>query len=214
MNEYLATVSAYCLRHTTPLDALLNDLERETYLKVLKPNMLSGPLQGQLLRFLTQMIQPKRALEIGTFTGYSSICLASGMPENSVLHTIEINEELEYLIQKYVHLANLEHKIRLHLGDALKVIPTLEENFDLVFIDATKNQYEAYYELVMDKLNLGGYLLIDNVLWKGKVWSEKMDDQTRVIHHFNEKVQQDTRVENILLPVRDGLMLAKKVNSY
>ena len=214
MNIFLDSLSEYCLRHTTALHEVLHELERETHLKTLHPHMISGPLQGQFFRFLMQLIQPKYALEIGTFTGYAAICLASGMPENSILHTIEINKELEYLIRRYIDKSNLHHKIQLHVGDALEVIPTLDATFDFAFIDATKKEYPAYYEMVMQKLNIGGYLLIDNVLWKGKVLEKNMDSKTKAIHTFNEKVQQDKRVENILLPIRDGLMLVKKNKSY
>ncbi len=201
----------YCLNHSSPLGGILRDLERETHLRTLGPQMLSGEYQGQLLRFLSLMLRPMRVLEIGTFTGYTAICMAEGLAEGGLLHAIEANDELGWLIQKYVNLAGMEKKIVLHLGDAAKVIPTLDEVFDLVFLDAGKLDYPAHYELALAKIRSGGFLLADNVLWDGKVTSEnERDETTRVLRAFNDFVQHDERVENLLLPLRDGLMIVRK----
>jgi predicted O-methyltransferase YrrM len=202
----------YCLAHSTAPSALLAALDRETNLKTLSPQMQSGAYQGLLLRFISQMIQPKRVLEIGTFSGYATLCLADGLPVDGKLHTIEVNDEMAWIIRKYVRLAGLDEKIVLHLGDAGAIIPTLDEVFDLVFIDAGKLDYQQHYELVLPKVRSGGFLLADNVLWDGKVAGMDTKDETaRALRIFNDFVQQDSRVENILLPLRDGLMLIRKV---
>ncbi len=213
MNEQRQTLFDYCEEHSTPMSEVLKALERETYLKTLKPQMLSGALQGQLLRFISTIIQPKTILEIGTFTGYTAICLAQGLRENGVLYTIEVNEELAYIIQKYIHKANLQERIQLHVGDAKQIIPTMNEVFDLVFIDAGKKDNDLYFDMIFDKTRLGGYILVDNVLWHGKVIHPTLDKQTYAIHHFNQKVNQDNRVEQVMLPIRDGLTLIKKVSN-
>lgn len=201
----------YCEAHTTPVSEVLCRLERETHLRTLSPQMLSGPLQGQLLRMMSTMIQPRQALEIGTFTGYSAICIAGGMPAGGILHTIEVNAELRYIIEHYVAEAELEERIRLHVGNALEIIPALEGPFDLVWIDAGKLDYADYYDMVFDKVSPGGYILADNVLWSGKVIAENRDADTEALHRFNQKVQADPRVENIILPIRDGILMARKL---
>lgn len=202
----------YCARHTTSPAELLAELERETHLRTLAPQMLSGPYQGTLLRFISRMIAPRRILEIGTFTGYATLCLSAGLPEDGLLHTIEINDELGGLILKFAEKAGLSHKIRLHLGDAADIIPVLDEQFDLVFIDAGKLDYPAHYELALGKTRQGGFLVIDNVLWDGKVaGGDEKDETARALRTFNDFVQNDRRVENILLPIRDGLMLVYKL---
>jgi len=206
-------ISAYTDAHTTAGSPLLKTLERETWVKQLHAGMISGDYQGQFLRMLSQMIRPKRILEIGTFTGYSAICLAAGLQEDGILDTIEINEELESLIQHYIEKAGLKDKIRLHIGSALDLVPEMDDGFDLVFIDADKVNYLTYYDLVFDKINIGGYILVDNVLWFGKVTENQKDKEATAIHAFNEKVQNDPRVENILLPIRDGLTLIKKCDN-
>ena len=212
MNFALKNIIAYCEAHTTPQSNVLHELERETNLKTLAPQMLSGHLQGQFLSFISQMIQAKSILEIGTFTGYSAIALAKGLTAEGTLHTIEANEELAHISEKYIRKAGLEKKIHRYIGDAKKLIPAMNLQFDLVFIDAGKNDYALYYDLVFDKLKPGGYILADNVLWSGKVIQEKKDKDTRTIDDFNKKIQQDERVENILLPIRDGLILVRKRN--
>ncbi len=202
---------AYCYAHTSPVEAVLHELERETQLRTLSPQMLSGPYQGMLLRFLSQMVRPRRALEIGTFTGYTAICIAQGLPEDGLLHTIEVNDELGWLIRKYVQKAGLEQKVQLHLGDAATILPGLEETFDFVFLDAGKLDYALHYELALEKTRSGGFILADNVLWDGKVASGDSQDATAVaLREFNAFVQRDPRVENILLAVRDGILVVRK----
>jgi len=210
MNFALKKLTRYCEEHTTPQTQAQYELERETNLKTLAPQMMSGHLQGALLTLLTQLQQPKTVLEIGTFTGYAALAFGKGLPEDGTLHTIEANEELAYIIRKYIQKADLDNKIQLHIGDAKEIIATLETTFDMVFIDAGKKDYELYYDLVFDRLNTGGLIIVDNILWSGKVTLKEHDNDTRVIHAFNEKVQNDERVENIMLPIRDGLLIARK----
>jgi len=204
------SITEYAEAHTTPTSPLLQKLERETWVKRLHAGMVSGGYQGQFIRMLSQMIAPKRILEIGTFTGYSAICLADGLTEDGLLHTIEINEELETPIQEYFDAAGLTNKIQLHIGNALELVPTIDEAFDLVFIDADKINYSRYYDLIFDKVKTGGYILADNVLWYGKVIENQHDEDTAALHAFNQKVQNDPRVENVLLTLRDGLTLIRK----
>ena len=204
------TLHQYCEAHTSDLESVLQALERETYIKTTQPHMLSGKLQGQWLRFMSLMLRPKAVLEIGTFTGYSAICLAAGMVKGSVLHTIDIDDEKATIIQKYIQLADLEDIIQLHIGKAADIIPTLSETFDLVFIDADKEQYALYYDMVIDRMAVGGFLIADNILWKGKVLTPPFDKKTAIIDAFNKKIQDDPRVENVLLPIRDGLMVIRK----
>ncbi|MCX6245165.1 MAG: O-methyltransferase [Bacteroidetes bacterium] len=202
----------YADEHTTPEYPVLAKLYRETHLSQVYPRMLSGHLQGTLLRMFSAMVQPMRILEIGTFTGYSAICLAGGMPENAILHTIEADPELEEIITRYVDEAGLKEKVILHIGQGMDVIPKLNETWDLVFIDADKPNYLNYYNLVFDNVRKGGIILADNVLWDGKVLKpETRSRDTRGIIEFNEFVQQDERVENLILPVRDGLMVIRKI---
>lgn len=210
MNFALSKLIKYCENHSTPQSQILYELERETNLKTLAPQMISGHLQGALLSLLSSLKRPQTILEIGTFTGYAAICLAQGLAENGILHTIEANEELAYIIQKYIKKADLEHKIQLHIGNAKTLIPTIDSTFDIVFIDAGKNDYEYYYDLVFDKVNSGGLIIADNVLWSGKVVQKDKDKDTKTIHAFNQKIQNDPRVENLLLPIRDGLIIAQK----
>lgn len=200
----------YAENHTTTESQILRELRRETYIKMLQPQMLSGQIQGQLLTFFSQMMQPKTILEIGTFTGYAAICLAKGLAENGVMHTIEVNEENETIIRKYLAKANLTDKVNLHIGDAAEILPTLEMNFDLVFIDAGKMNNGIYYDMIFDQVQQGGFIITDNVLWGGKVAENANDKRTRLIDEFNKKMQDDERVENLLLPVRDGLMIVRK----
>jgi predicted O-methyltransferase YrrM len=212
MHFSLKNINHYCEQHTSSPSKVLRQLERVTHLKTLAPQMASGHVQGQLFTFLSQMIQPKAILEVGTFTGYAAICFAKGLQEDGILHTIEANEEFEYIIRDFVKRAELEDKINLHIGDAKAIIPTLEMQFDLIFLDAAKREYAHYYDLLFDKLKPGGFLLVDNVLWDGKVVNEKKDTDTRVLDEFNKKVQADDRVKNVLLPIRDGIMMVRKNN--
>lgn len=204
-------IQAYAERHTTPESALLKKINRDTHAQVLHPRMLSGQLQGRFLSMVSCMLKPRLILEIGTYTGYSALCLAEGLQEGGKLITLDINEELEDRVRGYFSEAQLQDRIDYRIGDARTIIPTLEGNFDLVFIDADKENYARYFDLVIDRVNLNGVILADNVLWSGKVLQEKLDKDTRAIVAFNEKVQADERVENVLLPIRDGLMMMRKV---
>jgi predicted O-methyltransferase YrrM len=174
--------------------------------------MLSGHVQGKVLYMLCKMINPRRVLEVGTYTGYSAISMGLALNEGALIHTIELQDEKEEIISKYIEKAGLSGKIVCHFGDALKIVPTLEETFDLVFIDADKREYSAYYRLVFDKVRPGGYIVADNILWDGKVVDpvEQQDSQTRGIVEFNELVQNDPRVENVIFPFRDGMMVIRK----
>lgn len=201
----------YLAEHSEEEDQVLKELARHTYLKEVHPRMLSGHILGNFLSLFSRMISPQRILEIGTFTGYSALCLARGLKPGGMLTTIEINDELRNTALKYFRKAKLEDRIRLINGDALKLLPDIKDSFDLVFLDANKDDYPAYYKLVFDKIRPGGILLADNVLWGGKVLDENHTDQTtRNIDHFNKLVQSDKRVFNTLLPIRDGLMLVRK----
>lgn len=211
MNNEQHLLDEYIEAHTTNADAVLAELYRETHLHVMNPRMASGPVQGQFLQFIVQMLKPKRVLEIGTFTGYSAICLAKKLPEGGRLTTIEANVEYEEIIRKYFDKAQVTNKIDLIFGDAKQVIPNLTDGFDLVFIDADKISYPTYYDLVIDKVNVGGFILADNVIWEGKVLNANTKERdTQAIIRFNQMVTDDSRVENVLLPVRDGLMMIRK----
>jgi predicted O-methyltransferase YrrM len=207
-----AKLQHYAERHTTAESDLLKAISRETHAKILKARMLSGHLQGRLLAAISHMIRPRRILEIGTYTGYSAICLAEGMASDGILITIDINEELEKSVRKNFADAGLSDKIDYRVGDALKIISSIQETFDLVFIDADKENYIRYFDLVIDKVGVGGFIMADNVLWSGKVLEAKADKETRAIVDFNTKVQDDTRVENVLLPLRDGIFIIRKVS--
>ncbi len=211
MNFSLKKLTAYCEAHTTPTDQVLYDLERETHLKTLAPQMMSGHLQGQLLQLICQIKAPKQILEIGTFTGFAAICMARGLADGGLLHTIEANKELVYIIEKYIERAKLKDQVQLHVGKAQTIIPELPGPFDIVFIDAGKQHYAFYYDLVFEKVAQGGLIIADNVLWSGKVVQQDHDKDTSIIHAFNEKIHQDPRVTNVMLPVRDGLIIARKL---
>jgi predicted O-methyltransferase YrrM len=207
-------LSDYAEMHTTAEREVLKDLNRETWSNVMMPRMLSGHLQGRFLSFISHMMRPKCILEIGTYTGYSAICLAEGLAENGVLHTIDVNEELEPMVKKYIKESGYETKIKTYFEPAVDVIPRLTEAIDLVFIDADKENYALYFDLVIDKVRPGGIIAADNVLWSGKVLDEKAlqkDKETMALDAYNKKVMQDSRVENILVPIRDGIMLARKL---
>lgn len=202
----------YAEEHTSPEHSLLSAINRDTHAKVMMPRMLSGHLQGKVLSMISHMVKPKTILEIGTYTGYSAICLAEGLHPEGKLITIDINEELEGMVRENFKEAGFEAMTDYLIGNALDIIPTLDYSFDLVFIDADKENYNNYYDLVFDKVTLGGFLLADNVLWSGKVLDPKPDKDTRAIKAFNKKVQDDPRVENVLLPIRDGIMLMRKMS--
>jgi caffeoyl-CoA O-methyltransferase len=212
MNFIDSKLDDYVLRHTSDEPKLLAELNRETHLKVLNPRMLSGHFQGRFLSMISKLIQPKSILEIGTYTGYSSLCLLEGLKENGLLTTIDCNVELEDLVRSYIAKAEANNKIDYQIGDALKLIPLIDRQFDLIFIDADKKNYISYYNLVFDKLNVGGFILTDNVLWSGKVIQDikPNDIDTKIILEYNEMVKNDNRVETIILPIRDGIMITRK----
>ncbi|MDR2801667.1 MAG: O-methyltransferase [Prevotellaceae bacterium] len=203
----------YAQAHTSPEDPLLAELVRYTHLHAMNPRMLSGHLQGKLLEQISCMIRPLRALEIGTFTGYATLCLAKGLPANGVLHTIERNDELHGIAEAFIARSPHAGKIKMHTGDALQIIPTLDDTFDLAYIDGDKREYCAYYHAVIGKVRSGGFLLADNVWWNGKVVETPApaDKHTQGIRTFNELVQTDRRIENVLLPLRDGLTIIRKL---
>lgn len=209
--RFAEVLHQYCKEHSSNQDELLWKLERETHLKTLAPQMISGPLQGKLLELLSKMIQPTYVLEIGTFTGYSALCLAKGLQKGGKLTTVEVNKELQPIINKYIELAGYEDHIQLVIGKAEECIPSLPgSHFDLIFIDAGKKQYQEHYDLVLPKLRPGGWILCDNVLWSGKVIHSNTDKETAAIHAFNNYVASDDRVEKVLLPLRDGLYIIRK----
>ena len=213
------TLDPYCLEeyieaHTSQPDAVLQELYRHTYLHEMNPRMMSGPVQGKFLQFLCQMLKPQHVLEIGTYTGYAAICMAQGLPESGKLITIEANMEYEETIRHYLAKAGVDNKVELLLGDAKTILPTLDTTFDLAFIDADKVSYPLYYELVIEKMRPGGFILADNVLWDGKVLdANAKEHDTQALIAFNDKVMNDPRVEQVLLPIRDGLMMVR-VNSF
>ena len=205
-------LSDYCENNTSAEADILAQLNRETHLKVVSPRMLSGHLQGRFLSFISKLQQPKLVVEIGTYTGYSALCLAEGLAENGKLISIDVNEETSAFAKSFIEKTEYADKINLILADAKDYIPTIKESIDLVFIDADKKNYLNYYHLVIDKLNKGGLIIADNVLWSGKITMPEsaMDKETLALHQFNQFVQQDNRVENMLLPIRDGLMIVRK----
>lgn len=215
MLELNSELEQYILAHSEPESEVLAELSRATHLQVLRPRMLSGNLQGQFLKMICRMIGARRVLEIGTYTGYAAISMASGLTEGGVVHTIDVNDELEDFTRGFIEKSGLEERIVFHVGDACEIIPSLDEVFDLVFIDADKREYSKYYRLVFDKVRAGGMIVADDVLWDGKVADPnvKSDAQTQGILEFNDMVQADARVENVLLPVRHGLMMIRKVES-
>ena len=202
----------YILAHISPEGEMLRRLNRETHLYHLRPRMCSGHLQGRLLKMFVRMIAPKAILELGTFTGYSALCLAEGIAPDGVVHTIEIDDELEDFIRAHFDASEYGSRIVLHIGDAEQIIPTLDTRFDLVFIDANKRDYVSYYEMAMQVLNPGGFIIADNTLWDGKVvtCTEKIDAQTAGILAFNDHVAADDRVEVVIIPLRDGLTIIHK----
>lgn len=202
----------YVVNHSEDEPELLKQLTRETHQKILQPRMLSGHYQGRLLSLISKLVNPKNILEIGTYTGYSALCLAEGMHKDGELHTIDHNEELFDFQRKYFDMSEHSKQIHQHLGDALKIIPKLNMTFDLIFIDADKENYSNYFNAIIDKLNSGGIILSDNVLWSGKV-IEKVDEKdvdTKGVLEFNALLKNDPRVDTIILPIRDGLSIARK----
>lgn len=204
------TIEEYCRNHSSQQTNLLKQLDRETHAKVLMPRMLSGHLQGEFLKMISHMVKPSSILEIGTYTGYATLCLADGLAENGKLITIDKNEEIESFTRSFFEQSIYKDQINYLLGNAMSIIPTLNEMFDLIFIDADKANNDNYYEMCLPKLRQGGFILVDNVLWSGKVIEEKKDKDTETIDSFNKKIATDTRVEKMLLPLRDGIFLIRK----
>lgn len=205
-------IEEYAQQHTKVYESdVLDRLERKTHLEVMRPQMLSGYLQGQFLAFFSRMKKPKRILEIGTYTGYSAICLAQGLEKGGMLHTIDVNEELETIATQFIQESGLASSIQQHQGDAMQIIPQLNENWDLVFLDADKINYSNYYDLLLPNLKSGAVIIADNVLWHGKVPEGSREKRASALALFNQKVTDDPRVNNVLLPLRDGLMLIEVV---
>jgi caffeoyl-CoA O-methyltransferase len=204
-------MNAYSETHSSPESALLKKVNRETHVGVFRPRMLSGQLQGRFLSMVSHMIRPKAILEVGTYTGYSALCLAEGLAPGGKLYTIDINEELEERARKYFSESEWNACIEFRIGDALEIIPQCPGPFDLVWIDADKENYSRYFDLLIDQVRPGGFILADNVLWSGKVLDTKLDKDTRAIVDFNEKIRKDSRVEKVLLPIRDGIFLMRKI---
>lgn len=205
-------LSNYCDNYTKPENEVLAKLNRETHLKVVSPRMLSGHLQGRFLSFISKLQQPKLILEIGTYTGYSALCMAEGLPVDGKLITIDVNEETSAFAKSFIGQTQYASQIELVVADAMEYIKTINKPIDLIFIDADKKNYLNYYHLVIDKLSTGGLIIADNVLWSGKITlpENEMDRETLALHQFNQFVQNDERVENVLLPIRDGLMMVRK----
>ncbi len=213
MNFLDEELDAYIVQHTESEPPYLEELNRKTWIEILNPRMIAGHFQGRVLSMLSHMIRPEKVLEIGTFTGYSAICWGEGLVNNGEIHTIDINEELETIARSFVEKAGLENQVNFHIGNALDIIPSLDYEWDIVFLDADKSNYTNYYNLVFDRLKSGGYIIADNVLWNGKVidistWEEV---DTKAILEFNDMVQKDNRVQNVLFPIRDGLMVIRKL---
>ena len=207
-------IMAYAIRHTQDESELLKALNKETHQKILQPRMISGHFQGRFLSFIAKLIKPRTILEIGTYTGYATLCLAEGLTKDGIIHTIEINEELVDFQKKYFDQSEFKNQIFTHLGEAKNIIPELNLEFDLVFIDADKTNYPIYLEMVLSKLRKGGVLIADNVLWSGKVLEHQQkstDSETNSIKLFNELVKKEKDLETLLLPIRDGLMVCRKI---
>jgi len=208
-------IEQYVNEHTSNESEILRSLDRETHQKILQPRMLSGHLQGRVLSMISHMIKPKNVLEIGTYTGYSALCFAEGLAKGGRIDTIDHNEELEPIVSRYVKEAGMEGVIHHHIGESLDIISKLDYTYDIVFIDADKENYLNYYNIIFGKVPVGGYIIADNVLWSGKVLNRKEvenDTDTRALVEYNKKITADKRVENVLFPIRDGLMIARKIS--
>lgn len=211
MNFLPDLIDDYAVKHSQNEPKLLQELSRETWQKVLNPRMLSGAFQGRVLSMISKLIQPKSILEIGTYTGYSALCLAEGLHEDGFLYTIDKNEELEELQSKYFEKSGFQSKIKQYVGNAIEIIPTINSTFDLVFIDADKSNYLNYFDLIIGKMNKGGVILSDNVLWSGKVVEDlnPKDIDTKILLEYNTLLKEDLRLETVLLPIRDGLTITR-----
>jgi predicted O-methyltransferase YrrM len=207
------TISSYSLENTEKEPKLLSELNRETWANIMIPRMLSGHLQGRFLSMISKMISPANIIEIGTYTGYSALCMAEGLKKNGKLHTLDINEEYTSVAKKYFDRSEYKENIIQHIGNAVYIIPKLDYKFQLAFIDADKENYSKYFDLIIEKIDVGGYIIADNVLWSGKVIEKKKDEETTALHKYNKKVLSDKRVETILLPVRDGLNISRKISN-
>ena len=201
----------YASTYTENESKLLMDLDRETWMKTVNPRMISGKIQGRILSMFSRMIKPQNILEIGTFTGYSALCMAEGINKNGLIHTIDINEEIVLLAKEYFQKSKFNKNIKQYIGNAIDIIPKIKNNFDIVFIDADKENYSNYFDLVIKKVNIGGFIIADNVLWSGKVTKNIRDKETMALHEYNNKIMQSNIVSNLLLPVRDGLMICQKI---
>jgi predicted O-methyltransferase YrrM len=213
MNFLAPDLDKYVVDHTEIEPKELARLNRKTWIEILNPRMIAGHFQGRVLSMLSHMIKPTQVLEIGTFTGYSAICWGEGLTENGEIHTIDINEELQDLASEFVTKSGLEEKVHFHIGNAIDIIPTIKNEWDIVFLDADKSNYTNYYNLVFENVKKGGYIIADNVLWNGKVIDKSAFSEidTQAILAFNEMVQKDERVQNVLFPIRDGLMVIRKL---
>ena len=204
-------IEDYALAHTEKEPQLLAELNRETWANVMIPRMLSGHLQGRVLSMFSKLVSPENILEIGTYTGYSALCLAEGLKPEGTLHTLDINEEYTAVAKRYFNKSDYNKNIKQHIGQALDIIPTLACKFQLVFIDADKENYANYFDSIIDKMDIGGLIIADNVLWSGKVTKAQKDEETTALDNYNKKIVTSDRVETVLLPVRDGLMISRKV---
>ena len=210
--EFLPTkIEEYTLAHTTEEPQLLAELNRETWANIMTPRMLSGHLQGRILSLFSKLVSPENILEIGTYTGYSALCLAEGLKTKGTLHTLDINEECTTVANRYFNKSDYRKNIQQHIGKALEIIPTLNCKFQLVFIDADKENYENYFDAIIDKMDIGGLIIADNVLWSGKVAENQKDEETTALDNYNKKIVASDRVETVLFPIRDGLMISRKV---
>ncbi|MBT5858967.1 MAG: O-methyltransferase [Flavobacteriales bacterium] len=205
-------IENYSVNHTEKEPKLLAELNRETWAKVMIPRMLSGHLQGRVLSMFSKMLHPKNIIEIGTYTGYSALCLAEGLQKNGRLHTLDVNEEYTSVAKRYFDKSEYKNNIVQHIGNAIDLIPSFSDKFQLAFIDADKENYSNYFDLLINKMDIGGYIIADNVLWSGKVINDEKDEETKALDQYNKKILEDKRVETILLPIRDGLMISRKIS--
>ena len=204
-------IKKYSEYHTEKEPELLKKLNRETWAQVMTPRMLSGHIQGRALSMFSKMINPQNIIEVGTYTGYSALCLAEGLTKSGSLHTIDINEETTSIARRYFNKSEFSNKIHQHIGNGLEIIPKIDCNFQLAFIDADKENYSAYFDLIIEKMDINGYIIADNVLWSGKVVNKQLDNETRALDEYNKKMMNNERVETMLLPIRDGLMISRKI---
>ena len=211
MRFLIEEIDEYSTQYTENEPQLLSELNRETWANVMMPRMLSGHMQGRFLSIFSKILNPEKIIEIGTYTGYSALCMAEGIQSEGEIHTIDINEEYTSIAKKYFNRSKYRNNLKQHIGNALEIIPKLEHKFQLAFIDADKENYSAYFDLIIEKMDLHGCIIADNVLWSGKVTKENKDKETKALDSYNKKVKSDPRVETILLPIRDGLMISRKI---